>query len=317
MGQEEHFPFQLILHSLTTTIETAATSIPDDRCHILNAIIGNTEDQLDDEPLPAHTNYEKLNMLIRGSFASSYGVLLAAYRRSGDDWTTILSAMSTGGATNMTFDFLRRGWDTMTSDAFAELISHLPISIKSLTIVNATFGPAYIYALAQWIEKSSNLESLAFNNIKHAISSESHDEKECEQDAHSISSESHDEKECEQDAHYISSESLDLLDYCTDVKSREYAHEIRDDEKKYGQDVCAGAILANAISANSTIQSLILLDTDLIRSSNVSVWNHVLAEKTTLKTFRLSNVYLYLAKSEKSFLRKCALDNCTLEVRIH
>merc|ERR1711862_247703 len=251
MGQEEHFPFQLILHSLTTTIETVASSIPDDRCHILNAIIGNTEDQLDDEPLPAHTNYEKLNMLIRGSFASSYGVLLAAYRRSGDDWTTILSAMSKGGATNMTFDFLRRGWDTMTSDAFAELISHLPISIKSLTIVNATFGPAYIYALAQWIEKSSNLESLAFNNIKHA-------------------------------------------------------------------DVCAGSILANAISANSTIQSLILLDTVLIRPSNVSVWKHVLAEKTTLKTFRLSDVYRYLSESQKSFLRKCALDNCNLtEVRIH
>jgi len=237
--REIWFPFKLILRSLNTTIETADASVEDDRRHILNTIAGKPEEQLDDTPLKEHTQYDHLNSMIRGSFASSYGTLRSAHARGGDDWANVLKAMSKGVETEaMYFDLTPgRGWDIMTVDEFGDLVSHLPLTIKGLFISCATMGPAYIYALAQWIEKSTNLQHLSLQTISVG------------------------DNDCGRDA---------------------------------------GAVLATAISTNSTIQSLSLNNTDLIGSRNVSEWSNMLATNGTLKNFRCHGLLRELSTFEES-----------------
>lgn len=152
--RESYFPFNLILDSLAINIQTAKASVDADRTHILNVIIGRTEAQLEKDPVSSHPIYDSLNRLIRSSFASSGGSLQAAYNRGKDSWVKMLDAMSKGTMTDpMEFDFhpIHGNWENLTTEDAAQLISHLPLTIRGLTLENAatSFKPDFICALVE------------------------------------------------------------------------------------------------------------------------------------------------------------------------
>ncbi len=66
--QREHlFPVTLAETILRTRVQDAEASVASDKRHILNSIAGAQD--LDEQPLENHENYERVNHLLRGRFA--------------------------------------------------------------------------------------------------------------------------------------------------------------------------------------------------------------------------------------------------------
>jgi len=164
--RERHFPMDRILKSVNTTIQTANASIPHDKRHILNYISDNVNG-IDAEPLQEHEKYEALNDAVRGAFASTIAVLQSACGGGDDEWQRVLRTMSKSikkDPMNFTFG-AGDGWDDLSPERAAEMISHLPSSIEELYIESAPYGSPFMDGLIDWIEKkSTNLESLAIAN---------------------------------------------------------------------------------------------------------------------------------------------------------
>ena len=66
--RESSFPLDRILKSINIDIKKAVATFPDDAKYIKNII---TNQNIKDDPLPDHGNYDKLNNLIRGFFICS------------------------------------------------------------------------------------------------------------------------------------------------------------------------------------------------------------------------------------------------------
>ena len=164
-NREKYFPFHLIKSSIQVQVENAAASVDSDRVHILNAIVGQTN--LNKEPPKSHPNYTSLNETLIANFAASEGVLQSALQAGGDEWEAVLKAMSKGQPilNEMTFNFEKGlGWDGMTTDQAVQMIHHLPLSVAEMQISHAPFGPAFISALADWIELSIGLKKVSIGH---------------------------------------------------------------------------------------------------------------------------------------------------------
>lgn len=159
-NREKYFPFHLIKSSIQVQVENAAASVDSDRVHILNAIVGQTN--LNEEPPKSHPNYTLI-----ANFAVSEGVLQSALQAGGDEWEAVLNAMSKGQPilNEMTFNFEKGlGWDGMTTDQAVQMIHHLPLSIAAMQISHVPFCPAFIIALAGWIELSIGLKKVSIGH---------------------------------------------------------------------------------------------------------------------------------------------------------
>jgi hypothetical protein len=79
--REAEFPLALANQALSIELQSADASVPDDKRHILNAMIGSADF---DAPLPpTHPRYGELNETLRARFAA--GSLRAAFECSRDE----------------------------------------------------------------------------------------------------------------------------------------------------------------------------------------------------------------------------------------
>lgn len=148
----------LVLQSLDIKVETATASIEDDRRHILNSIVGKAEKDSYDAPESMHEKYDSLNNLIHSTFATSQGALQAARQEGSGTWQNVLIAMSKAtDIEKISFDF-GYGWDNILAAEAMELISHLPTALQRLHLAEANFGPHFVHALADWIDKANDHE---------------------------------------------------------------------------------------------------------------------------------------------------------------
>merc|ERR1740124_1867879 len=136
-AREKAFPYELIKKSLTIQVEDAKASKEFDRVHILNSIIGNTKEELNDDPPKKHDKYAVLNDSLRGRFASSTASLQGALKEGETEWMNMLVTMSKGTSKKaMEFRF-SSGWlSDLTSGQAAQLIAHLPLNMEKLIIWN-------------------------------------------------------------------------------------------------------------------------------------------------------------------------------------
>ena len=162
--REAYFPMGLVFQSLDIKVETATASIEDDRRHILNSIVGKAEKDLDDAPESMHEKYDSLNNLIHSTFATSQGALQAARQEGSGTWQNFLIAMSKAtDIEKISFDF-GYGWDNILAAEAMELISHLPTALQRLHLAEANFGPHFVHALADWIDKANDLEIILISS---------------------------------------------------------------------------------------------------------------------------------------------------------
>jgi len=161
-AREESFPFELIKKSLTIKVEEAEASEEVDRVHILNSIVGNSLDQINDDPPTKHKNFEELNNGLRANFACSAASLQGAAKKEDEVWKKTIEAMSRGDIkSNMRFDFESNGpWINLTPTRAIELVAHLPPTIEQLTVKNAEFGREFIEAVIDRVKEFHNLKFL-------------------------------------------------------------------------------------------------------------------------------------------------------------
>ena len=166
-NRESYFPFQLIQTSIQVKVEKAQSSFDSDRVHILNSIIGRKGDELNATPPESHPKYAELNNTLTANFAASEGALQSALKAGGEKWNAVLKAMAHGQPKleEMTFNFKKGlGWDGMTTDQAVEMVHHLPLAITEIQISHAPFGPRFMAALADWIERSIGLKKLSIGH---------------------------------------------------------------------------------------------------------------------------------------------------------
>eukprot|EP00554_Chaetoceros_debilis_P007183 CAMPEP_0194075886 /NCGR_PEP_ID=MMETSP0149-20130528/2787_1 /TAXON_ID=122233 /ORGANISM="Chaetoceros debilis, Strain MM31A-1" /LENGTH=759 /DNA_ID=CAMNT_0038756483 /DNA_START=415 /DNA_END=2694 /DNA_ORIENTATION=+ len=158
--RERYFPFHLIKRSLLTKVELAEASYESDRRHILNSIIGNKD--IDMNPPENHFLFSALNMSLHSHFAVSPRALQGALFNGDKQWKAMLRTMSKGTLKdNLDFNFREGGrWDQLTKDQAVDLISHLPLTIESLTINTAPYGSIFMIALIKWLKKCQNIKVL-------------------------------------------------------------------------------------------------------------------------------------------------------------
>ena len=111
-AREEAFPYKLIKKLLTIQVEDADASEESDWVHILNSIIGNTKEELNNNPPKSHDKYLVLNDLLRGQFKSSAASLQGALKegKTKTEWMEMLVMMlKSSSKSRMTFEF-DNGW---------------------------------------------------------------------------------------------------------------------------------------------------------------------------------------------------------------
>jgi len=101
-----------------------------------------------------------LNNAVRGAFASSIAVLRNGSREGNSQWQQILTTMSKSFKKDkMIFDFeAGDGWDHLSAERAAEMISHLAPSTEELEIQYAPYGSPFIDALIEWVKNATNLK---------------------------------------------------------------------------------------------------------------------------------------------------------------
>merc|ERR1719491_2832394 len=158
-AREEAFPYDLIKKSLAIKVEEADASQESDRVHILNTIIGNTKEQLNDNPPKSHDKFVALNDSLRGRFASSVASLQGALKEGEAIWKEMLVAMSKSTSKSaMEFNF-SSGWvKDLTAVQAAQLMAHLPLNMEGLDIYAANYGPEFINAVIERIKEFNNLK---------------------------------------------------------------------------------------------------------------------------------------------------------------
>jgi len=210
-------------------VENAKATEDDDRTHILNSIVGHSDEKLNDVPPTTHDKYVEINNSLRATFASSAASLQRAAKKSDKEWMKIINAMSKGTMRGeMTFNFKSGDtFDGLTAARATQLAAHIPLSIESLIILHANYSSEFWDALIERLKHFHNLKTLDMSAIR-----------------------------------------------------------VGGDEG--GQEV--GQRLAKMISTNTTIKTLELVDTELIRADNVEQWGDALMENNTLTELYLGRV---------------------------
>jgi len=168
--REKHFPYEVIAKALNIDVEYAKASVEDDRVHILNAIIGKSKSDINDPPPAEHDTYIQLNDSLKSIFADSQASIQGAAKEGDVEWMSMLGALSKGTKKDdMRFDFKSTGaFSGLTATRATQLMSHLPLTIKELDIMNADdrFRSEFMEALIQQVVKFKNLDSLVIDNTK-------------------------------------------------------------------------------------------------------------------------------------------------------
>jgi len=249
-AREAAFPFYVIKKALHFRVEEAKASVEDDRIHILNSMVGRSNENLNCEPFKTHDTYVAINDALKGTFASSSASLIGAAEEGGDCWTEMLKALSKGSMSDgMEFDFDSGGiWRGLTGVQATQLVAHLPILIERLTIRNADFGCVFMSSLIKRVRQMHGLKNLRL--------------------------------------------------WDTIVGGGEE-----------GLDV--GLYLAKIISTNTTIETLRLMRTDLIRIENSDKWVDALMENKAL-------TWLGLLGVEENLVQQLRVETCnrTPELKI-
>jgi len=128
----------------------------------LNAIVGHTGNQLNNNPPKTHEKYSDLNDSLRGRFASSAASLQGAVKEGETEWKAMLVAMSKSTTKGlMAFNFDEDDvWGDLTVVQAAQLMAHLPLNINTLYIDNAAYGAEFMDAVIQRIKQFSNIKYL-------------------------------------------------------------------------------------------------------------------------------------------------------------
>merc|ERR1740124_624235 len=114
--RESHFPFEVISQSMGIKVEEGKASVEDDRLHILNSIIGET-DNLNAPPPTSHKKYDDVNAELKATFASSVPMLQKARQKDVMTWTKFSAALSEGKKEikEMRLQFDEDGWKGISS----------------------------------------------------------------------------------------------------------------------------------------------------------------------------------------------------------
>merc|ERR1740124_1764282 len=160
-GREAQFPFQLISQSMGIKVEEGEASVEDDRVHILNSIIGET-DNLNAPPLTSHIKFDEVNAALKATFAYSVPNLQKARQNDDKTWTKFIGALSEGKKEikSMTLNFDADGWKGISSVQATQLITNLPQNIETLFIKDTNFEVEFWDALIQRVGGTSNWKRL-------------------------------------------------------------------------------------------------------------------------------------------------------------
>jgi len=161
-AREKSFPYEVISKALTIEVENADASVDDDKVHILNSIIGRSRADINERPPKEHATYIALNDALKSIFAASPASIQGAMKEGDKEWTKMLVALSKGTKNDdMRFDFGSKGeFSGLNATRAAQLVSHLPLSIKRLTIVDAEFDAEFVDALIERVKQFKSLEDL-------------------------------------------------------------------------------------------------------------------------------------------------------------
>jgi hypothetical protein len=153
-AREAKFPPELCVKALNFDVKRAEASVEADRRHILNAIAGVSH--LDAEPLENHTEYERVNRLLRGRLASGAFAQAVAFKIP--DLAKIGNAMRDSGLERLELRF------TNADDPFTPLANALPSTLKDLFLDFSGSGPSLAgdgcLAFIPAIAKLQKLQSL-------------------------------------------------------------------------------------------------------------------------------------------------------------
>jgi len=166
--REKSFPYEVISKALNIEVENADASVEDDRVHILNSIIGRSKADIDIAPPKEHATYITLNDSLKSIFAASQASLQGAAKSGDEEWLKMLVALSKGTKKDrMGFDFGSAGeFSGLSTTRAIELVSHLPLTIKKLTINRSMFGAEFADALIERVSQFKNLEILSMCNTR-------------------------------------------------------------------------------------------------------------------------------------------------------
>jgi len=136
--------------------------VDDDKVHILNSIIGRSRADINEGPPKEHATYIALNDSLKSIFAASPASIQGAMKEGDEEWTKLLVALSKGTTKDdMRFDFGSKGeFSGLNAARATQLVSHLPLTMKRLTIVDAKFGAEFVDALIERVRQFKNLEEL-------------------------------------------------------------------------------------------------------------------------------------------------------------
>ena len=150
--REARFPFALAQQALAIELQSAQASVASDKTHILNAMIGETDDF--NAPLPErHERYDLLNETLRARFAA--GSLRAALER--DEAAPFFEALAKGRMHELSLDFERCA--SFAGGAVDRLVECLPATLQKLA-VRSDPGDHLAGAFAPWLRVNSVLTSL-------------------------------------------------------------------------------------------------------------------------------------------------------------
>ena len=156
--REAKFPFALAQRALAIELQSAQASVASDKTHILNAMIGETDDF--NAPLPErHERYDLLNETLRARFAA--GSLRAALER--DEAAPFFDALAKGRMHELSLDF--KGCARFAGGAVDRLGECLPATLQKLT-VRSDAGDHLARALAPWLRVNSVLTDLNLEENK-------------------------------------------------------------------------------------------------------------------------------------------------------
>ena len=133
----------------------------------MNTIIGNTKEQLNNNPPETHDKYSALNDSLRGRFASSTASLEGALKEGEAEWINMLVAMSKITSTSKINIPLHFGWlSDLTAVQASQLMAHLPLNIEGLRITHATsrYGAEFWDTLIERIKQFKSLKTLNIVN---------------------------------------------------------------------------------------------------------------------------------------------------------
>merc|ERR1740124_1115921 len=165
--REAYFPFELITQSMAIKVEEGKASVEDDRVHILNSIIGET-DNLNAPPPTSHKKYDAVNAALKATFASSVPMLQKARQQDDMAWTKFTGALSEGKKEikDMRLDFAEDGWKGISLVQATQLITNLPQNIEKLVISGTKFEVEFWDALIQRVGGTSNWKELWLWDMK-------------------------------------------------------------------------------------------------------------------------------------------------------